>query len=154
MYAVLIIVHAVAGFVALVAGCLVLRVPGVFPVYFWSVSVMAVALAGAVALDWSDLDATTRPVFSALLALGAFVVWRALQARASRPAGGARPSGRHLDHLGFTLVALLDGFLVVAVLDLGAPGWLVGTVGVLVAVAGHAATAALKRHVLAATRPA
>lgn len=154
MYAALIIVHAVAGLVALVVRCLVLRLRSLFPLYFWALSTMAVALAGAVALDWGDLDAATRGAFSALLVLAAFLVWRGLRARVLRPGQGARPRGDYLGHVGFTLVALLDGFLVVAVLDLGAPGWLVAAVGVLVAVAGHLAIGAVQGRVMAAEPPA
>lgn len=65
-------------------------------------------------------------------------MWRAAQARRIRPtAGQGPPPDRYLDHVGFTLVALFDAFIVVAVLNLGAPGWLVATAGVGIAVAGH-----------------
>jgi hypothetical protein len=50
--------------------------------------------------------------------------------------------------LGFTLVALLDAFVVIGALDLGAPGWLVGLVAIAVAAMGHAWITRLKRRLM------
>ncbi len=82
-------------------------------------------------------DVGTRVLFTGFVMLGLFMVWRAGQARRMRPSGSAGPSVRYVAHVGFTLVALFDAFIVIAVLNGGAPGWLVVTAGVLVAVAGH-----------------
>ena len=97
---------------------------------------MVVFLALAVTAEWSRLDAATRLVFTGFVALGGFMLWHAACARSIRPAS-AGPSPRYVEHIGFTLVALLDAFLVVAVLNLGASGWVVAAVGLLVAGAGH-----------------
>lgn len=48
----------------------------------------------------------------------------------ARPVNGANLSARCYTHIGFTLVALVDGFTVVTVLNAGAPGWAVATTGV------------------------
>jgi hypothetical protein len=42
-------------------------------------------------------------------------------------------------HIGFTLIALSDGFVIVSAIDLGAPGWLVGVLVVLGVVVGSRA---------------
>jgi hypothetical protein len=83
----------------------------------------------------------------------------ALQARvarrARRPAerrarrGGQHPANTgtrahesesaHVDDLGFTLVALFDGFVIVAAIDLGAPAWIVIPRALPTVVIGHRA---------------
>lgn len=49
----------------------------------------------------------------------------------------ADQSDQYLSHLGFTLIALLVGFVAIAVLDLGAPGWLAAAAGAGCIAAGH-----------------
>jgi hypothetical protein len=89
-----------------------------------------------------------------LTALGGYLIWRAVQARRLLPVGPARPSARYLDHLGFTLVALFDGFAIIAVLTAGGPAWLAVVVGVLGAAAGHVAISRLKARTGTAGDPA
>jgi len=50
-------------------------------------------------------------------------------------AAPARSAEVYVEDVGFTLIALFDGFVIVGSIDLGAPGWLVialGVVGVLI----------------------
>ncbi len=145
LHAVLIALHATAGLVALIAGGLAITRRRAFGLYFWSLAWCLGALAAVVADDWGGRDTTSRVPSLAFLALGGFMLWRAVQARRllSRP---PTPSPRYLDHLGFTLVALLDAFIVIAVLDLTELGWLAATIGVAGAAAGHRALASTKRR--------
>jgi hypothetical protein len=153
LHTVLITLHAVAGVVAFVAGCVALRNGTLFATYLWSLVATILLVALAVAEEWGSLDGAARVLFVAFVALGGLMVWRAARARRTRPAPGqGPPSDRYLDHVGFTLVALFDAFLVVAVLNLGAPGWLVATTGVGIAVAGHFVLRAVKAgYALSAT---
>ena len=64
------------------------------------------------------------------------MVGRSFLAVRSRPPAGEAPSGRYLDHLGFTLISLADGFAVVTVFRAGAPTWVVVGVAVGVAAGG------------------
>jgi hypothetical protein len=41
-----------------------------------------------------------------------------------------------MGHVGFTLISLWDGFVIVLAIDLGAPGWLVAVLAVLGVVVG------------------
>ena len=66
---------------------------------------------------------------------------------------GEAPSRRYLDHLGFALISLADGFAVVTVFRAGAPTWVVVVVAVGVAVAGHVALQVTKSAV-SGSRPA
>jgi hypothetical protein len=58
------------------------------------------------------------------------MTWRAYRAwgRLRRPAPGGRAG--YLDDLGFTLIALFGGFVIVAAVDLGLPAWLVAVIAV------------------------
>jgi len=42
----------------------------------------------------------------------------------------------YIDHIGFTLISLFEGFIIVSGIDLGAPGWLTAIVAVLGVVVG------------------
>lgn len=144
----LIALHAAALGLAFTAGVLTVPRPrpgSLFNTYLWSLSAGMLALAAAVTLDWSGLDATSRALFAALVALGAYLVWRAVQAGRVLASDHSARSPQYLRHVGFTLVALLDGFAVILALDLGAPGWALAAVGAAVAIAGHWTIATLDR---------
>ena len=50
----------------------------------------------------------------------------------------------YVDHVGFTLISLFDGFVIVSAIDLKAPGWLVGALAVLGVVVGIRTVNAVK----------
>ncbi len=150
-----IVLHALAGTAAFAAGCVALRRGRGFPVYLWSMIAMAVFLVAAVVSEWNLLDSTTRAVFAAFVVLAGFMLWRAGRARSLRPTPSAGPSVAYFEHIGFTLVALFDAFVVVSVLNAGAPGWLVAAVGVAIGIAGHFVLVAVRaRLVLVPALPA
>lgn len=128
--------HAVTGGVALLAGCVTLVRRGWFRTYLFSLAGMEAFLLIAIGLDWGAIGSGTRVVFIALAALGAGMLAKAELARRCRPTTGP-PSSRHVQHVGFTLVGLVDAFIVVLVLNAGAAAWLVTASGVAIAVAGH-----------------
>lgn len=130
-------VHAVAGGVALLAGCVTIGRRALFGVYLWSLVAMELFLVLAIAAEWAVIDVAARMLFVAFGLLGLVMLGRARQARRIRPSGSAGPSASYVAHVGFTLVALFDAFIVILVLNLGAPGWLVAAAGVLIALAGH-----------------
>jgi hypothetical protein len=80
------------------------------------------------------------------------MVWRGTRARRIAASSRQQPSARELDHLGFTLVALLDAFVVIAALDLGAPGWLLAVVAIAVAAMGHVWITRLKKRLVPRSR--
>lgn len=137
MHPALITIHAGAGLVALFAGAAALRRRAAFAWYFWSLVACIGFLAAVVAYDWSTLDGSTRALFAALVALGVVMLGRGAHARVLLDAAPGPPSARFAQHVGFTLVALFDAFLVIAVLDLGVPTWAVVAAGVVGAIAGH-----------------
>ncbi|RZU32434.1 hypothetical protein [Blastococcus saxobsidens] len=147
-------VHATAATVAFAAGIASVARGRFLAVYRAAVLLMAAALVPAVLVDWSVTDPVARGVFGGLVLLAGAVVVRAELAVRGRPARPGGPSEAYLRHLGFTLVALADGFLVVAVIRGGAPPWLVVVTAVSVVVAGHAAVGvAVRRIAVLPVRP-
>jgi hypothetical protein len=135
----LIAVHAGAGTLALATGVVVVTRRTLFWCYFWSLSVMAVTLVGAVVTGWRERPAGANAVFSALVVLAAFMVVRGVQALRLWRAAPGRSSARLVDLVGFTLISLFDGFVIVAALTRGGPPWLGVAAGILGVVAGRAA---------------
>lgn len=134
LHLLLIALHATSGIVALAAGVFVLRSPGraspaMFGIYLGALWGMVLSLAVAVAAGWPSLNASSRTLFGALtlfaVAIGARG-WASYRLARQRV-----PEWEHrsLAHVGFTLIALFDGFVIVSALDLGAPVWLIVLAG-------------------------
>ncbi|MDR0346043.1 MAG: hypothetical protein LBI49_23605 [Nocardiopsaceae bacterium] len=137
-------IHAAGGTVAFGAGVVLVRQaagrgPGRLPVmaYLAGMVVLAATAAVLTGTDWAGLGPAPRAVFAALtgfaVVLAGVAGWarRLLTARAP----GWRP--RVTEAVGFTLIALFDGFVIIAALDLGAPGWAVAVVAVAAVLAGR-----------------
>lgn len=138
----LIALHAASAVVALAAGAFALRPPGraspaVFRIYLGALWGMVLCLAGAVAAGWPSLDASSRMLFGALtlfaVAMGARG-WAAYRTARKRDPGWEH---RYLAHVGFTLIALFAGFVIISALDLGAPVWLIIVIGVASVLGGR-----------------
>lgn len=153
MHDLLIVVHAVAGTTAFVLGVAVLAAlrngdcPPLFRSYYVSVSVMAATLTAAVGIDWNNLATGTQLVFASLCGLALYVVSRAERARRRMPLASAGDRHGLVDDVGFTLVALLDGFVIVTAVNLSAPPWAVGVLALLVILAGHRAISSVSRAI-------
>jgi hypothetical protein len=91
---------------------------------------MEVFLVIAIISHVKSLPTITQLIFAGLAILGGYMIWRAVQAVSvlQAPSGN---QGAVLDHIGFILISLFDGFAIVTAIDLQAPGWLVavGAVG-------------------------
>jgi len=147
-HTILISAHAVTATAALTAGVIAIPRARMFGVYLGSLVAMEVFMVLAIAVEWQVIDAPTRFVFAALAGLGAVVVWCGLRAGRVRPRDGAGPTARYVENVGFTLVALVDAFLVIAVLNAGAPGWAVAATGILVAAVGHVVLRTQRRRLV------
>jgi len=147
-HTVLIAAHAAAGLAAFTAGCLALTRRSYFTVYLWSLIFLVAFLAAAVAVDWTRLNTASRAVFAAFTALGGYMIWRAVQARRLQQATSLQQRARRIDHIGFSLVALFDGFVIIIILalGLGAPSWLAIVVAAAGIAAGHTTLRRLKRQ--------
>lgn len=150
MHSFLIALHALSGLLALAVGVVALFRPRFFTTYAAALVVTLVSLGVVVAWDWRGLDPVARTLFTAFLGLGVVMLVQAERARRAR--ANTTRAHTYLDALGFTLVSLADGFIVIAVLDLGGPIWAVVATGVVIAVAGHLLLVQ-QHHRLAAARP-
>jgi hypothetical protein len=144
-HTVLIALHAITGAVALLAGGVAHRGRVLFDLYLWSLVASIGFLVAAVIEGWARSDGGTRLLFGAFAVLGGVMI--ALAASARR----LGPSPAYVDRVGFTLVALFDAFIVITVLNLGAPIALVVGSGVVVAIGGHFALRAAKAGLVPAT---
>ena len=104
-----------------------------FATYYWSLVAMLTFLVLAVAVDWAVRDAGRQAVAASLIGLGAVMVWKAERARRAR----CSPGPDFVDDTGFTIVGLVDAFVVVLVFNLGVAGWVVAAIGAAIAAAGH-----------------
>ena len=148
LHTVLIYGHALGGLVAFGLGCLVLRPQrqeesAVFRAYFVSLWTMVALLALVVGVDWAALPPVSRVTFGGLTLLALYTGLRGWQARrllsSQISSQTADWQSDYVGHVGFTLISLFDGFVIVGALDMNAPGWIVGTVGVLGVVVGISA---------------
>ena len=90
---------------------------------------MEVFLVVAILSHVTNLGTITQIVFGGLVLLGVYMIWRAVQAvSVLREQPGNH--GAVIDHVGFNLISLFDGFVIVSALDLQAPGWLVAVIAV------------------------
>jgi hypothetical protein len=138
--------HAAAGVAAFVAGCLALFPPNaeqraqrLLGVYLVSLWLMLVFLLAAIAAHWRQLGPAQQMIFGGLFLLGLYMGWRALSARGLLRRRSGQWRLPDMGHIGFTLIALWDGFVIVLAIDLGTPGWLVGVLAVLGVLVGHRA---------------
>jgi hypothetical protein len=137
----LIAAHAISGAAAFLLGALLAVRRGRHPAQAWlyvsALALMALFVTGAVILDWSGLAPAIWGLFAALIALAAYTVWRGWQARKKLTAAGGPSLPGALDDLGFTLITLFTGFVVILAIDLGGPVWLVVALGILAVAAGR-----------------
>jgi hypothetical protein len=90
-------------------------------------------------------------VFPGLFGLALYMFYRARSAGRlldSRPSGWQHDT---IEHIGFTLISLFEGFIIVTVLNLGGPEWLVALLAVLGVLGGRRAIGLAQRRAEAAT---
>ena len=144
---VLIAAHAVSAAVAFLLGAGLAVRPSTRPAWAWAyviaLMLMTLFIGGAVILDWHGLDPAIRGLFAALIALAGYTVWRGWQARARLSAAGPALVSA-IDDLGFTLITLSTGFVVILVRDLGGPVWLMAVLGVVSVATGRLLVSLIK----------
>jgi len=134
----LIILHATAATLAFFAGCLLIFSPTylsnqrLFNLYLWTLIATILLLAGAIIIYWKEYSDVERIIFPGLLGLGLFMLFRTWGAGLVFATQQNNWKLGYVEHIGFTLVSLFEGFIIVSGLNAGIPGWLVA----LVAIAG------------------
>ena len=90
---------------------------------------LEVFLVIAILSHVTSLPTIMQIIFGGLALLGGYMIWRAVQAVSvlREPHGN---QGVVIDHVGFNLIALFDGFAIISAIDLHAPGWLVAVIAI------------------------
>lgn len=145
-HSVLVAVHATAATIAWLAGLVALREGRLFSVHRGAQVVMAVALAAAVVVGWSGYTPVTRIVFPGLLVLAVAMIVRTELAARERPGTTGAVTAGYVDHLGFALISLSVGFVLIALLNAGVPVWVAVTVGVATVLAGRVGVRTAQRR--------
>jgi hypothetical protein len=149
----LILFHAAAGTISFFAGGYLIFSPKfasnhrLFGLYWWSLVGLVVFLAGAMFVYWTEYSSTERIIFPGLFVLGLYMLYRARNAR--RLMKDQENSWRqdYIEHIGFTLISLFEGFIIVGALNSGFPGWLVAILAILGVLLGRAAIGFAQRRV-------
>src|SRR5438105_1119139 len=143
LHAVLITLHATTavlcfgfGAATLLAHATTRSRQSLFRYYLTTLVAMIVFLVGAILAHVAQLDGTQRAVFLGLFVLSLYMLFRGFQARAVLFSRRDDQLGSYIHHIGFTLISLFEGFIIVAAIDLGAPGWLTAGAAVLGVIVG------------------
>ena len=105
--------------------------------YVATLIAMIVFLAAAILAHVGQLEALQRGIFAGLFVLSVYMLFRGTRARSVLRAQHDDWWPIYVDHIGFTLISLFEGFIIVSGIDLGAPGWLTAGVAVLGVVVGN-----------------
>jgi len=137
LHNVLIFLHASAATISFFAGSfLILSLKNTstrrwFGLYWWSLVGMVILLAGAILVGWTEYSNTERIIFPALFGLGIYMLYRARSANRLLTTQQNGWKQGHIEHIGFTLISLFEGFIIVGGLNSGISGWLVAVLAVL-----------------------
>lgn len=142
MYTLFIALHAVTASVALVAAVMARRRARWLATYEGALVAMLMFLVLAVAWDLRGRSVVQHVVVVALVALGGVMIAKAEQARRARHDPGSDVTGL----VGFGVIGLVDAFVIVALVNAGLPGWLVGVAGGAIAAGGHAVIHRLRQR--------
>jgi hypothetical protein len=150
--------HAASGVLGLVLGVFAFRLPrtkdfrpGFARAYAATLVSLAVLLTATVALDWARISTIQQVIYAVLVGLAAVIVTRIFLGLRTAAGRTGRWQEKYLNHVYFTYISLWEGFFIVGLIDLGAPGWLVGAVAVGVVVLGAAVFNRYKSSVLTGT---
>lgn len=135
-----IVLHAASGVFCFISGLMLLspkqyrKRPWILTVFLTSLIGLIIFLIGATVSHWGDLTVATRIIYTSLFGLSLYMLWRALQARHKLKLGHMNMS--YVDDIGFPLISLFNGFIIVALIDLQMPPVVVVIGAVVAAVAG------------------
>jgi hypothetical protein len=143
LHNVLIILHAISATICFFTGCfLILSLKHAaeqpwFNFYWGALIGMVILLGGAILVYWTNYSNVERIIFPGLFVLGIYMLYRAWNANLLRKALQNDWTQGYIEHIGFTLISLFEGFIIVSGLNSGVPGWLVALLAILGVIAGR-----------------
>ncbi|MGH7203063.1 MAG: hypothetical protein ACREHC_01305 [Candidatus Levyibacteriota bacterium] len=154
MYILAIVLHASSGVIAFVLGIVFLfqhnleKERKLMKIILVCLVLLEVFLAGAIILHFDKLSVITRLTYGSLALLGLYMILRAVQGIRVLLKQTKENKLPIIDHIGFILISLFEGFSIVTAVDLKAPGWLIGVVAVGAVILGINYIKAQKRKLL------
>jgi len=136
MHTIAIVAHATSAIAAFIIGVVLifqrntLRQLQLARAFLVLLILMEVFLVIAILSHVTSLPAITQLIFGGLVILGVYMIWRAVQALTVLTKQNQADQLKVIDHVGFVLISLFDGFAIVSALDLQAPGWFVAVIAV------------------------
>ena len=143
LHNILIILHAASATVSFLAGGFLMSSRKyasnqmLFSTYWWTLVGMVVLLTGAILIYWTEYSGAERIIFPGLLVLAIYMLYRARKASQLLQTQQHGWQQGYIEHIGFTLISLLEGFIIVGGLNSGLPGWLVAFLAILGVLAGR-----------------
>ena len=143
LHNILIILHAAAATISFFAGCLLIFSRAytlnqrLFSLYWWSLVGMVAFLAGAILVYWTEYSSAERIIFPGLFGLGIYMLYRARSANHLLGTQQNNWKSSYIEHIGFTLISLFEGFIIVSGLNSGISGWMVAIAAILGVVIGR-----------------
>ena len=86
---------------------------------------------------WTQYSRIERILFPGLFGLGLYMLYRARSARQLLGSRQRNWKQAYIEHIGFTLISLFEGFIIVTGLNSGSPGWLVALFAILGVILGR-----------------
>ena len=135
----MILLHATSAVICLVAGLALLsprrarRRPILARLFIGSLIGMILFMITATISHWYDISITERIVFAGLPVLGIYMLYRGVVALKKLKSGA---DADYINDVGFTLISLFNGFIIVALIDLNAHPILVPAAAIAGTVAG------------------
>lgn len=153
LHNILIVLHAASATVSFFAGGFLMfsrkntSNPMLFLIYWWTLFGMTLLLAGAILVYWTEFSGAERIIFPGLLILAIYMLYRARQASQLLQTQQNGWQQGYMEDIGFTLISLFEGFIIVSGLNAGLPGWLVAFLAILGVVAGRWSIGLAQRRV-------
>lgn len=123
IWLILVTLHALSAAGCFITGFMLLsprrakRHPVIIKLFIASLIGMIIFMVGATISHWQEITPTERIVFSGLPLLGIFMLYRGI--KAAKKLRNHTPV-KYIDDIGFSLISLLNGFVIVALIDLNA----------------------------------
>lgn len=136
MHTFAIIGHATSAIAAFIIGCVFLFQKNTFRqqqlggVFLGLLILMGLFLVVALLSHVTILPMIEQLIFGGLVILVGYMIWRAVQAVILLNKRWPEEQLKVIDHVGFVLISLFDGFAIVSALDLHASGWLIAVVAI------------------------
>lgn len=136
---VMIIFHTVCALISFVSGIMLLspkkvkRHPALMKIFILSLIGMIAFMIFATVSHWNELGTGEQIAFSLLPFLGVYMLYRGMQAVEKLNKG---EYVQYVDDIGFGLISLFNGFIIVALIDLHAPPIIIPVVAIVATLIG------------------